>query len=130
MRRWHRHLDAVIAATALTLIGVADAAQEQALPLAGGAGPIALPSIGRVLFAFVIAAVLAIAAGVALRRLAPKFTGSILPTGNLRVLERLNLGADLRVHLVQTGHGKVLITTHRNGLSVVTLDGKEQGGAL
>ncbi len=125
MKRWHRHLGAAFAATALTLMGAA-AAQEQALPVADGAGPIALPSIGRVLLAFVAVSVLAIAVGVVLRRFAPKLTGSILPTGNLRVLERLNLGADLRVHLVQTGHCKVLITTHRNGLSVVMLDAQDR----
>jgi len=112
----------------LGLLNSTAGAQQTLQPLASGSDAIGLPSIGRILFAFIIAAALAIAVGALLRRLVPKFTGSMLAAGgNLRVLERLHLGADLRVHLVQTEHGKVLITAHRNSISVVVLDSSTRG---
>ena len=113
----------------LALLHVAPAVAQQALqPLTTGSDAIGLPTIGRVLVAFVIAAVLAVAAGLVLRRWVPKFTGSMFAAGgSLRVLERLQLGGDLRVHLVQTEHGKVLITAHRNSIAVVVLDSTTQG---
>jgi flagellar biogenesis protein FliO len=127
MKRCHCHLPGVLGL--LTLLDAAPVAAQQALqPLATGSDAIGLPTIGRVLIAFIIAAVLAIAAGWILRRWVPKLTGSMFAAGGrLRVLERLQLGGDLRVHLVQTEHGKVLITAHRNSISVVLLDSTTLG---
>jgi hypothetical protein len=100
------------------------AAQEVTRSLTMGGDAIALPGIGRVLLAFLVVAGLAVGVSVLLRRFAPKLTGgSLLPNGgSLRVLERLHLGGDLRVHLIQTEQGRVLITTHRNSIAVVKLD--------
>jgi hypothetical protein len=103
---------------------------QQATPLAMGGDALGLPGIGKVLLAFVIAATLAFAAGVVLRRLAPKFTGAMFAGGgSLRVLERLQLGSDLRVHLVEVERSKILITAHRNSISVVVLESPAAGSS-
>jgi flagellar biogenesis protein FliO len=100
-------------------------AQQATDSLAMATGPIALPGIGRVVLAFVLVAALAVGTAVALRRFGSKLAPAGLFAGtstSLRVLERLRLGADLHVHLVQTEHGKVLITAHRHSIAVVKLD--------
>ena len=91
--------------------------------------PVALPGLGRIVFAFIVVAALAIGAVMVLRRFGPQLgRGSLFaPAGSMRVLERLQLSADLSVHLVQTGRGKVLITAHRHSIAVVMLDTELHG---
>jgi flagellar biogenesis protein FliO len=86
--------------------------------------PIALPGLGRVVFAFVLVVALAVGAVLALRRFGPQLgRGSLFAAaGSMRVLERLQLSRDLSVHLVQTERGQVLITAHRHTIAVVRLD--------
>jgi flagellar biogenesis protein FliO len=95
-------------------------AAEQA-PLSQGQDVIAVPGIGRVAVAFVIVAALAVAAGVALRRVLPKFTGVPLAGSAVRVLERTNLGPGTRIHLVQVEGEKVLVAENRSGLAIAVL---------
>jgi hypothetical protein len=85
--------------------------------------PIALPGLGRIVFAFILVAGLAVLAVLALRRFGSRLgRGSLFATdGSMRVLERLQLAGDLHVHLVQTERGKVLITAHRHSIAVVLL---------
>jgi hypothetical protein len=90
-------------------------------PLTQGQDVISTPGIGRVAAAFVIVAVLAIGAAMALRRVLPKFTGVPLTGNTVRILERANLGPGTRAHLVQVEGEKVLVVENRTGLAVAVL---------
>jgi len=82
---------------------------------------ISAPEIGRVVAVFVLVAALAVVAGVALRRVLPRFTGGS-PAGNaVRIVERTNLGPGTRVHLLQIEGEKVLVAENRSGLAIAVL---------
>lgn len=130
-------LAAGLAAGLALLLDLPAHAQQAADALPLVTHPIALPGVGRVVFAFVLVAGLAVGTALALRRFGPKLmpgalfagAGALLAgTRHLRVLERLRLSADLQVHLLQTEHGQVLITAHRHSIAVVVLDSAARPG--
>jgi flagellar biogenesis protein FliO len=79
------------------------------------------PEIGRVVAVFTLVAALAVVAGLALRRVLPRFTGVQLAGSALRVVERANLGPGTRVHLLQIEGEKVLVAESRSGLAITVL---------
>jgi flagellar biogenesis protein FliO len=90
-------------------------------PLTQGQDVISTPGIGRVVAAFVIVAALAVGAAMALRRVLPRFTGVPLTGNTVRILERANLGAGTRAHLVQVEGEKLLVVENRTGLAIAVL---------
>jgi flagellar biogenesis protein FliO len=79
------------------------------------------PSIGRVIFAFVLAAALAFGVAFALRRILPKFGKALPGSSRLKVLDRLHLNNSLRVHLVEVENERVLVAENRSAITMVVL---------
>ena len=79
-----------------------------------------LPSIGRVLAAFIVVAGLAVGCALALRRLQPKWNAKLGGAQAIRVIERSSVGAT-RVYLLEVDACKVLLTEHRSGNSMIVL---------
>lgn len=100
--------------------GAASAA-EPAAALAQGRDIVELPSVGRVIFVFLIVAGLAVGAAFALRRYSPKFASGLSQSGSLRVLERSSLNAGLRVHLIEIEGERIVVAENRSGVSLLQL---------
>jgi flagellar biogenesis protein FliO len=79
------------------------------------------PDIGRVVAVFTVVAALAVVAGLALRKVLPKFTGVPLAGSAVRIVERANLGPGTRVHLLQVEGERVLVAESRSGLAITVL---------
>lgn len=93
----------------------------QSAALTQGEDVVTAAGIVRVVIAFVIVAVLGIAAVAMLRRVMPRFSGAPLAGSVLRVVERANLGPATRVHLVQVDGERILVAENRGGLTMVVL---------
>lgn len=111
--------------TCVLWCSLAVAQSQHAAPLTQGDDALALPGVGRVVLAFALVAALAVGIVAALRRVLPKFSALPAASGNLRVLNRLNLGGGLRVYAVQYENRKVLLAEGRHGLALSVLDDKE-----
>lgn len=99
--------------------------------LAQGQDIVELPSMGRVIFAFLLVAALAVGASMLLRRFAPQLTRVSQAGSAMRVVDRATLSAGLRVHLVEVAGERVLIAENRGGVTLLQLDKRsaKQDGA-
>lgn len=111
----------VAAACLLSVVWVTTALAQESTPLGQGQDIVQLPSPWRVLFVFLLIASLAVAAAYGLRRFSPKFARGIAQQGTLRVIERAQVNAGLRVHLVEVDGSRILIAEHRAGISMLQL---------
>jgi flagellar biogenesis protein FliO len=111
----------IATACVLNLALVAAALAQESTPLAQGQDIVQLPSVWRVIFVFLLISGLAVAAAYGLRRFSPKFARGIAQQGALRVIERAQLNAGLRVHLVEADGSRILIAEHRAGISMLQL---------
>lgn len=102
-------------------------AQDAGPTLAHGRDIVELPSMGRVIFVFLLIAGLAVGAAYALRRYSPNFARGLVPQGPLRVIDRATLNAGLRVHLVEVDGERLLIAENRTGLAMLQLRSPTQG---
>jgi flagellar biogenesis protein FliO len=105
----------------LSALLVANAAAQDATPLAQGRDIVQMPSMWRVIFVFLLIAGLAVGAAYALRRFSPSFARSIAQHGPLRVIDRATINAGLRVHLVEADGTRILIAEHRAGISMLQI---------
>lgn len=119
-----------IAACAALLMPFLARAQQASAPLTQGDDVIDVPGIGRVVFAFVFVAVLAVVAVMALKRVLPAFGKKFTAEGNLRVLEHASLGAGLRLQVVQVEGEKVLLAEGRHGIAMVVLSKNRDGSPI
>ncbi len=126
-----RTLIRAASAVALNLAVVATAVAQDAPPaLAQGRDIVELPSMGRVIFVFLLIAGLAVGAAYALRRYSPNFArGLMQQQGPIRVIDRATLNAGLRVHLIEVDGERLLIAENRTGLSMMQLRGPAQSSA-
>ena len=111
-RRWLARAGRVCAIH-LVLVSSAGAQVTQ------GSDIVTMPSMGRVIFSFLLTAAIAVGVAYALRRYLPKFTGALAQGGSLRVIERSVLNGGLRLHLVETGGERILIAENRTGISML-----------
>jgi len=111
----------VAAACVLSLALVATALAQESAPLAQGQDIVQLPSLWRVIFVFLLIAGLAVTAAYGLRRFSPNFARGITQQGALRVIERAQVNAGLRVHLIEADGTRILIAEHRAGISMLQL---------
>lgn len=111
----------VAAACALSVVLVATSVAQESKTLAQGQDIVQLPSLWRVTFVFLLIAGLAIAAAYGLRRFSPKFARGLAQSGSLRVIDRTQVNAGLRVHLVEADGARILIAEHRAGISMLQL---------
>lgn len=124
-RAWRVASFATVAGLCLTAIAQAQEAVPSA-PLTGN-DVIALPGMGRVMLVFLLVAALAVAIVAALRHVLPRFSGAPVTSGSLRVLNRVNLGAGLRVYTLQIDNETVLLAEGRSGVALTPLRNPEQG---
>jgi flagellar biogenesis protein FliO len=111
-------------ASAVFLCSAAVSVQSQeSSPLAQGSDVVQMPGIGRVIFAFLLVAALAVAIIFALRKVLPRI-GATLPGSALRVVDRANVNAGLRVHVVEIEGERVLIAESRSGVALLPLASK------
>lgn len=105
-------------------------AQDSPPTLAQGRDIVEMPSMGRVIFVFLLIAGLAVGAAYALRRYSPNFArGLMQQQGPIRVIDRATLNAGLRVHLVEVDGERLLIAENRTGLSMMQLRAPAPGSA-
>lgn len=124
--RWWRCLAHAGRVCAIHLVLVSSAiAQDATARLTQGSDIVTMPSIGRVILAFLLTAGIAVAVAYALRRYMPKFTSGLTPSGSLRVLDRTVLNGGLRLHLVEAGGERILIAENRAGISMLRLAGSD-----
>lgn len=98
----------------------AAAPQPQRIELRGP--DVGFPGIGRVLIAFGVCAVLAAGAAIVLRRYWPGFgSRSMAGAGTVRVVERLRVDAQLRLHVVEASGARLLIAESRGGVAITSL---------
>jgi flagellar biogenesis protein FliO len=109
---------------------IAEATAQDAAPaLAQGQDIVELPSMGRVIFVFLLVAGLAVGVAYALRRYSPNFARGLVQQGPLRVIDRANLNPGLRVHLVEVDGERLLIAENRTGISMLQLRSPAQSSA-
>jgi flagellar biogenesis protein FliO len=118
---WAAKAKRVAVACVLSSALVATALARESTPLAQGQDIVQLPSLWRVILVFLLIAGLAVAAAYGLRRFSPNFARGIAQQGALRVIERAQLNAGLRVHLVEADGLRILIAEHRAGISMLQL---------
>jgi hypothetical protein len=95
----------------------ADAASG-ATPSFARDNPVALPSVGKIVLAFLVTVAVGFAAVYALRRWLPKWAGqSKLPPG-LQVRAQMSLQPGLRLHVVDVEGSTVLIAESKNGIAM------------
>lgn len=111
-------------APVVSLLVTSAALAAESSTLAQGRDVVAMPGIGRVIFAFVLTTALAIGIAVVLKRVLPKLNGPLSTSGSVRVIERASLGAGLKVHVVQIDDSKVLVAESRHGVSITVLKNK------
>ena len=117
-----RSARSIVAVSLLGLWSMTALAQTPA-PLTQGDGALSFPSIARVLLGFAFTAGLAVAVAFAIRRWMPAFRSSLSrgEPPRLKVVERIQLSAVTRLHLVDIDENKVLIAESRNGVSLTVL---------
>jgi flagellar biogenesis protein FliO len=113
----------VAVACVLSVVLIATSIAQESTPLAQGQDIVQLPSLWRVMIVFLLVAGLAVAAAYGLRRFSPNFARGIAQQGALRVIERAQVNAGLRVHLIEADGARVLIAEHRAGISMLQLPG-------
>lgn len=119
-----------LGASMLSVASIADAMAQDAAPaLAQGRDIVEMPSMGRVIFVFLLIAGLAVGAAYVLRRYSPNFARGFVQQGPLRVIDRANLNPGLRVHLVEVDGERLLIAENRTGISMLQLRGPVHSGA-
>jgi flagellar biogenesis protein FliO len=119
-----------VGAAVLGFALIAEATAQHAAPaLAQGRDIVELPSMGRVIFVFMLIAGLAVGAAYALRRYSPNFARGLAQQGPLRVIDRANLSPGLRVHLVEVDGERLLIAENRTGISMLQLRDRSASSA-
>lgn len=110
-------------AGALLLLGSAAALAQAPAPLTQGDDALSFPSITRILLAFLFTVGLAVGVAFAARRWMPAFRSTLLrgQQQRLQVVERIQLSAVTRLHLVDIDESRVLIAESRNGVSMTVL---------
>jgi flagellar biogenesis protein FliO len=117
----------LLTASGMALLSHATASfAAESAPLTQGDDVITGAGIVRVIVAFVLVAALGVAAIAMLRRFLPRFAGSPLASGTLRVVERTSLGPATRVHVVQVDDERILVAETRGALAMVVL-GRSNG---
>lgn len=120
----------LIRAVGVLTLGLASAAamaQDAAPTLAQGRDIVEMPSMGRVIFVFLLVAGLAVGVAYALRRYSPNLARGLTQQGGpLRVIDRATLNPGLRVHLVEVDGERLVIAENRTGLSMLQLRGRTQ----
>jgi len=116
-----------IVAVSLSWLWSATALAQSAAPLTQGDDALAFPSVARVLLAFLFTAGIAVAGAYAIRRWMPGFRPGLLrgQPQRLQVVERIQLSAVTRLHLVDIDENKVLIAESRNGVSLTVLPARK-----
>jgi hypothetical protein len=118
----------------LTWVGsaVVQAAEATRGPLGGVQGPdLPFPSIGRLVFGFLVTAILALAVTFALKRWWPllsKHRGTVAG-GRIRTLEGATLSATLRVYVLEVEGAKYLVAEGRSGLSITRMQPGDDSSA-
>jgi hypothetical protein len=79
------------------------------------------PSLGRIVFVFVLIAALAVATVVVLRRFWPALLRRKNSASGIRPLDRTSISATLTVHVVEVEGVKMLIAEGSRGIAVVPL---------
>jgi flagellar biogenesis protein FliO len=103
-------------------------AQETTSRLAQGTDIVAMPGIGRVIFAFLLVAALAVGAVVALRRFMPRINTGLLRSGGVQVVDRATLSAGVRVHVLRVDGQKILLAESRSGIALLALNENQGAG--
>jgi flagellar biogenesis protein FliO len=102
---------------------LAQALAQAPAPLTQGDDALSFPSVARVLVAFLFTVGLAVGVAYAARRWMPAFRSGLLrgQPQRLQVVERIQLSAVTRLHLVDIDENRVLIAESRNGVSLTVL---------
>ena len=129
MSRSHpvRSAGKVVAVSLLWLWSAAAVAQAAPARLTQGDEALSFPSVVRVLVAFLFTAGLAVGVAYAVRRWMPAFRSTLLrgQPQRLQVVERIQLSAATRLHLVDIDDNKVLIAESRNGVALTLLPARK-----
>ena len=86
-------------------------------------------SSARAVVAFLIAAGLAVAVAVILKRVLPRFGNALASGRELRVVDRAIVGAGVRVHVLQLKDQQVLLAEGRTGIALIALGNKSESGS-
>jgi hypothetical protein len=106
---------------------VAQTVDQAPAPLTQGDDALSFPSVGRVLVAFLFTAGLAIGVAFVARRWMPAFRSKLArgQPQRLQLVERMQLSAVTRLHLVDIDENRVLIAESRNGVSLTVLPARK-----
>jgi hypothetical protein len=93
-----------------------------AAPLITHPDPVELPSVGKLLFVFLLTAALAVGIAYALRRILAKIPGSPLASDNAaQVRVRTTLHRGLKLHVVEIRDQTILVAENKNGLAMTRI---------
>jgi len=91
------------------------------LALTAGADVLTFPSVGRIVLSFAIVALLAVGITVVLRYVLPKLNRPAAASSRLRVLDRIQVSAAVRLHMVEVDGDRVLVAEQRGVTSMLVL---------
>jgi hypothetical protein len=87
---------------------------------------LAFPSVGRVISGFVITAIIAGGAALALRRFWPLLSPRTLPSANIRPLSRASVSRTLTVHLVEIDGVRLVMAEGRSAIGITVLPASDR----
>lgn len=80
-----------------------------------------VPGVGRIVLVFIVTVAVGVGAIVLLRRMPRKFLRRESASGAIQVLDRADLGASLRVQLVQVEGRRIVIAEGKGGVGLAVL---------
>ena len=87
----------------------------------GAVNDLGLPSVGRILFGFLLTAGLAVAVAVGLRRFWPSLQRGKAASVAIRPVDRAAISATLTIHLVEIDGVRVAVAEGRTGVGITAL---------
>jgi hypothetical protein len=127
----HRNAYRVIYALLLLVASIAGSAAVLAddrvatAPLIAHDDPVALPGVGKILFAFAVTVAVGIAFVYVLRKLLPKLSGQFGKTVGMQARTQIAVHPGLRLHVVDVQGRTVLLAEGKTGIAMTVLPAAE-----
>lgn len=104
-------------------------AADGTVPLIAHAEPIAMPSVGRILFGFIVTVGVAIGVIYGLRRWLPHLANRLGSTNTLRLTGQSAVQNGMKFHVVTIDQQTILVAEGKSGVAMIELHGASSAQA-